>query len=154
MCRLIFVYRESEKEGNMVKNMRSRNLCAETDAAFAVMRASIEHVLWDGNGVLERWVDKVIVERIFAPVEIPKTPTDNVETEAVEMHRMICSCNYTGPLEDKLHCSPIFEHLNFSSIGGKLVFKRQIVCRVVESQRWEVREVVLVNSIYPIVVSL
>ncbi|KAL8171450.1 hypothetical protein V2J09_023254 [Rumex salicifolius] len=91
-------------------------LGSESDGSPALIR--------DGNGVLERRINKIIVLRIFFLVKIPKAPTNNIETESMEMHWMVSSSNYIGSLEDKLNCSSIFQHSNFSPSGRYLIHKR------------------------------
>lgn len=103
-------------------------------------------IAWNSNSILQRRINKIILDRVPFPVEVSGPHSNHVEAVAVQVHRVIYPITKISTLEHNLHCCIILQHCNFCAILRCPVDARDILRGVVESQRWVSREVFIVDS--------
>ena len=69
--------------------------CLESDCYPTIRR--------NRDGILKRRIHQIIAQRVPIFIEIPKSPSNKVETVSMEMHGVACPCNQVCPLKNNLH---------------------------------------------------
>ena len=72
-------------------------------------------ILRNRDGILMGRIHQIVAHRIPIFIEIPKSPSNNIETMSMEMHGVGCPSNQVCPLKNNLHCGVILEHPYFCS---------------------------------------
>lgn len=97
----------------------------------------------NSNGGLLRWINKVILQRIFPAIEIPKTRSHHKEAITMEMDRVIIRSQHVRPLQNQLDARIEIENHHFRSKPRR---KRKILSGVIELRRRISREIRLENA--------
>ena len=87
--------------------------CLESDCSPTFRR--------NGDGTLKGRIHQIVVQWVLIFIEIPKSPSNNIETVSMEMHGVVCPCNQVCPLKNNLHCGVILKHPYFCSVFRRLI---------------------------------
>ena len=104
---LIFFYKGHE----CLQHTRVR--CLESDCNPTILR--------NRDGIMMGRIHQIVAHRILIFIEIPKSPSNNIETVSMEMHGVGYPCNQVCPLQNNLHCGVILEHPYFCSGARQLI---------------------------------